>query len=317
MNWTTPVSVEPNPNPIDYHSKIISIGSCFAENIAQKLNDYKFQTLVNPFGILFHPAAINDIILRSINEDKFTESDSFFFNDIWQSFAVHSMLNNTDRDAFISNLNKIVAQTNVRIREASHVIITYGTAWVYESVATSKIVANCHKVPSKHFNKKILSVQVIEQLIETLILSILKCSPNVQIIFTVSPVRHIKDGLVENQRSKSSLIAAVHAVLERFKMSNLHYFPSYEILMDELRDYRFYGDDLIHPSSKAVDYIWQRFTASYIAEPAYKTIDEVAKIQKALAHRPFHIDSQAHQQFLQSIEKRIEALILKFPHIKF
>jgi len=202
------------------------------------------------------------------------------------------------------------------IREASHVFITYGTAWVYTLKASGQVVANCHKVPQNQFDKALVSVGAIEAAMQHTVNLLLTVNPQAKIITTISPVRHSKDGFVANQRSKAHLITALHTVVQS-NPSSLNYFPSYELMMDELRDYRFYAEDLLHPSAVAIEYIWERFTASYMTSTALALMQEVASIQKGLAHRPFNPESPSHQKFLQSLSQKIISLQAQLPGLTF
>jgi len=313
MNFTTKVPVIKSSNPIDYDSKILSLGSCFAENMGQKFNYFKFQNEINPFGIIFNPVSIETIISRVVHQQKFTEDDIFYHNDLWHCFEVHSELSHPDKETFLTNLNRIIQQSNNLIIQSTHFIITYGTSWVYRNKSSKKIVANCHKVPQSQFDKEILSVAIIEQSIQNTIDLIKKVNPNCTFIFTISPVRHLKDGFVENQRSKAHLITAIH----NSQFTIHHYFPSYEIMMDELRDYRFYAEDMLHPSQLAIDYIWSRFFENYISEDCFTIMEEVNSIQKALSHRPFNPESASHQKFIQTVQVKIKRLQVDFPQIVF
>lgn len=316
MNFTTKIPIPKSNSPIDYDSKIISLGSCFAVNMAAKFDYFKFQNSCNPFGILFHPLAIEKIISKAINLDFFTEKDIFFQEERWHCFDVHSDLSNSDKEIFLDSLNELVKATNKQITEATHISITYGTSWVYRNKASDTVVANCHKVPQKQFDKEILSVEIIEKSIQNTLDLIEKVNPKCVIIFTVSPVRHIKDGFVENQRSKANLISALHLALD-IQDSTKSYFPSYEIMMDELRDYRFYAEDMLHPTQIAIDYIWERFSETNISENAFLTMQEVETIQRGLAHRPFNYGSESHLKFEQKLAEKIANLISKYPFIKF
>ena len=316
MNFTTKIPILKSNYPIDYSSKILSLGSCFAVNMAEKFDYFKFQNTCNPFGILFHPLAIEKIILKAINLDFFTEEDIFFHNERWHCFDVHSDLSNVSKEEFLQKLNELVKVTNKQITEASHIIITYGTSWVYRNKQTEKVVANCHKVPQNQFDKEILSVATIEKSIQNTIALIEKVNPNCTIIFTVSPVRHIKDGFVENQRSKANLISALHSTFDIRHLTK-GYFPSYEIMMDELRDYRFYAEDMLHPSKVAIDYIWERFCEATISESAFPTMEAVETIQKGLSHRAFNPNSESHLKFLNQLESKINKLKNEFTFMKF
>lgn len=313
MDFTTKIPINKSGNLINYNSKIVSLGSCFAENMGDKFSYFKFQNTVNPFGIIFNPVSIENLVSRVVNNQKFTEEDIFFHNDLWHSFEVHSELSNSNKEDFLNSLNQLLESTNNQITAFTHIIITYGTSWVYRNKASQKIVANCHKVPQSQFDKEILSVETIEKSIQNTINLIQKVNPNCHFIFTVSPVRHIKDGFVENQQSKAHLITAIHN--SQFTIHN--YFPSYELMMDELRDYRFYAEDMLHPSQIAIDYIWVRFFENYISEESYTTMEEVCSIQKGLAHRPFNPDSESHQKFLYDLQVKINHLQQDFPQIVF
>ncbi len=316
MNFTTKIPISKSNSPIDYSSKMVSLGSCFAVNMAEKFDYFKFQNTCNPFGILFHPLAIENIILKALNLKFFTEEDIFFQNERWHCFDVHSDLSNTNKEDFLQVLNGFVKTTNKQITEASHIIITYGTSWVYRNKQTEKVVANCHKVSQNQFDKEILSVATIEKSIQNTIDLIEKVNPKCAIIFTVSPVRHIKDGFSENQRSKANLISAIHSTFEIRNTTNI-YFPSYEIMMDELRDYRFYAEDMLHPTQVAIDYIWERFCNSTISENAFLTMEAVETIQKGVLHRPFNSNSESHLKFTNQLELKISKLKSEFSFMKF
>ncbi len=316
MNFTTKVPIAKSDNPINYDSKIISLGSCFADNIGMKFEYFKFQITTNPFGIIFNPVSIENLVSRAVIKQKFTEEDIFFHNDLWHCYQVHSELSHSDKTIFLDRLNQILSDFHIQIFKSTHFQITYGTSWVYRNKSSNSIVANCHKVPQSQFDKEILSVETIEKSIQNTIDLIRKVNPNCHFIYTVSPVRHIKDGFVENQRSKAHLITAVHKIVN-YQLSIINYFPSYEIMMDELRDYRFYAEDMLHPSKTAIDYIWKRFSENYISEENFATMEEVCSIQKGLTHRPFNSNTASHQKFLNTLKNKIVKLQEKFPHFKF
>lgn len=316
MNFSTRIPISKNENPIDYNSKIISLGSCFAVNMAEKLDYYKFQNKCNPFGILFHPLAIEKLIAFAVSQKQFVGEDVFFHNERWHSFDVHSDLSNSNKQELIANLNTAVQSLYQQLKEASHIIITYGTSWVYRNIETNSIVANCHKVPQKQFSKEILTVEIIANSIQKTLNLIQKVNPKANVIFTVSPVRHIKDGFAENQRSKAHLITVVHQILDS-KSEILNYFPSYEIMMDELRDYRFYSEDMLHPSQVAVDYIWERFFQTQITSTVYSIMEEVDGIQKGLQHRPFNPNSENYTKFKEKLAEKITKLVSQYSFMKF
>ena len=319
MQFRTQIPVLKSKNPIDYTSGVVSLGSCFAVNMSEKLDYFKFQHYCNPFGILFHPLAIEKLIDVAVFRKEFTAEDVFFHNEQWHTFDGHSDLSETDREVLLQNLNVIAATTHDKIAAATHVIITLGTAWVYRKTEDGKIVANCHKVPQKQFNKELLGIPAIKESLAGIISKIHRLNPEAQLIFTVSPVRHIKDGFTENQWSKANLITAIHQTIAEFSEEAvfIDYFPSYEIMMDELRDYRFYAEDMIHPNAVAIEYIWKRFSESRIAETAYPVMDEVESIRKGLAHRSFNPDSEQHAKFLKNLQLKIATLAVQYPNITF
>ena len=324
MNFTTKIPITQNANPIDYNSKIVSFGSCFAENMGDKLLYYKFQTQVNPFGIIFNPFSIEKLIERVVLQRYFTKDDIFFFNERWHCYEVHSELSHPYKEEFLNNLNLILETTKNQINSLSHCIITLGTSWVYTNIESNEIVANCHKVPQKHFRKELLSINQTEESLQNIVSLVHSLSPKCHFIFTVSPVRHIKDGFVENTLSKAHLIAAIHSVLNRKFSTSLElttqnniYFPAYEIMMDELRDYRFYAEDMLHPSQTAIDYIWIQFFENYISESQFGLMNDICSIQKGLKHRPFNPNTESHQKFLHQLELKIKTIQNQHPFIKF
>lgn len=315
MNFTTKIPISKYHNPIDYNAKIVLLGSCFAENMGQKFEYYKFQNNVNAFGIIFNPVSIEKLVERIVNHQEFSENDIFFYNESWHCYEVHSELSNSNKEEFLHDLNAILQSTKNEITNATHIFITYGTSWVYRLKSNNKIVANCHKVPQNQFDKEILSTEIIEKSIQNTIQLIQLINQNCKFIFTISPVRHIKDGFVENQQSKAHLITAIHN--SQFIIHHSNYFPSYEIMMDELRDYRYYTDDMLHPNSVAIDYIWERFSDNYISESAFSIMNEVENIQKSLTHRPFNQNTQAHKDFVLKVKNKIELLQKQYPNINF
>ncbi|MGG8496645.1 GSCFA domain-containing protein [Tenacibaculum sp. TC6] len=300
---------------ITYQSKLVLLGSCFSENIGHKLSYYKFQSSQNPLGILFQPKAIENLITHSINKKDYTEKDIFFYNERWHCFDAHSALSCENSEDLLTQLNTSLTASLEQLTQATHVIITLGTSWVYRHIETDTIVANCHKVPQKKFLKELLSVDEISESLEAINALLKSINSNVAIIYTVSPVRHLKDGFIENQRSKAHLLSAIHAIANTRKA--VYYFPSYEIMMDELRDYRFYTEDMIHPNLTAINYIWEKFIHVWIDNTVHPTMQEVETIQKGLLHRPFNPNSEQHQVFLKNLELKIKTLSTAFPFIQF
>jgi len=308
MELQTHIPLKPERNQISYDSKLLLMGSCFVENIGNKLEYYKFRSLQNPFGIIFQPKAIEKLIYKSVNKEKFTENDLFFLNERWHCFDVHSDCSNVSKEMVLSNLNNTLDSTLQQLQESTQIIITLGTAWAYRLIESNEWVANCHKVPQAQFSKELLSIDEITDSLININSVIRQINSSAAIIFTISPVRHLKDGFVENQRSKAHLISSVHEVLNhQAKTINqrLHYFPSYEIMMDELRDYRFYADDMVHPNQTAINYIWKKFKEIWINADDFPFMDDVETIQKGLSHKPFNADSEQHKRFLTSLSEKI------------
>ncbi|EKT3966384.1 GSCFA domain-containing protein [Flavobacterium psychrophilum] len=316
MQFTTPIAIAKSNHLINYNSKIVSLGSCFAENMAKKFEYFKFQNTVNPFGIIFNAVAIEKLIFRSIHKHYFTEAAIFFHNQSWHCYEVHSELSNPNKEEFLKTLNELIDSTHVQITQATHFIITLGTAWVYRDIGTNEIVANCHKVPQKQFTKELLPIETINKSLQKIVTLITEINKEAKFIFTVSPVRHIKDGFAENTLSKSHLISAIHKVAN-CQLSIINYFPSFEIMIDELRDYRFYTEDMLHPNQTAINYIWIRFFENYIDSKEFATMQQVCDIQKGLHHKPFHSQSDSHQQFLSKLRDKITKLVVIYPFMKF
>lgn len=301
-------------NPINYDSKIVLLGSCFSENMGAKFDYYKFQVLQNPFGIFFHPTAIEKFIHQVVSKKVFTDDDIFFVNERWHCFDAHSSLSSPLKKTLITSLNSGIESTNLALKNATHFFITLGTSWVYRNIETQEIVANCHKIPQKKFTKELISVTEISASLQNIISLIQSINPTIAIIFTVSPVRHLKDGFIENTQSKAHLIAGIHSVS---KDNNVLYFPSYEIMMDELRDYRFYAEDMIHPTKIAIDYIWEKLVSAWFSDNNIPIMNEIDRIQKAMLHKPFHENSEQHQAFLKKMNCKIAEIQKQYPLIRF
>ncbi|RAV30729.1 GSCFA domain-containing protein [Sinomicrobium soli] len=314
MKLRTEIPAIPGDHSIDHHSKLLLLGSCFSEHMAGKLEYFQFRCLRNPFGILYHPAAIARFLEKVVSGDKYTREALFGHQGRWHCFDAHSSLSSTSREQALSNINTALEETATFLKTATHVLITLGTAWGYRLKETGEPVANCHKIPQKHFEKELASAESVTGNISGMISALRKINPEVQIIFTISPVRHLRDGFVENQRSKAHLVTAVHQVTDPL---SCFYFPSYEIVMDELRDYRFYTDDMIHPSDTAIQYIWEKFSGAWISPAAHQDMKEVDAIRKGLSHKPFAPDSPEHRDFRCRLEDRIRRLRSEWPHMEF
>jgi len=300
---------------IGYETPVLFLGSCFTENIGNKMLELKFPTLVNPFGVQYNPSSVRTSLEILLDKRDFNEDDLHFYNNQWLSFYHDTEFSNSDKEACLNNINNSVNAARKRLQNASYLIITFGTAWAYQYRETGNIVSNCHKIPAKEFDRVRLSVEDIFVQWAKLLNRIEDLNPDLKVIFTVSPVRHWKDGAVQNQLSKSTLILAINQIIKIF--DNVEYFPAYEIMMDDLRDYRFYADDMLHPSKVAVDYIWDYFTKTYFEAQTTSLIKEVKKLVVAENHRPFNKDSDDYKIFLENIQNTKKALVSKHPFLKF
>tara|TARA_R110002012_G_scaffold61127_2_gene160451 strand:+ start:64066 stop:65040 length:975 start_codon:yes stop_codon:yes gene_type:complete len=324
MKLQTEIPLKPEENQIDYASKILLLGSCFSENIGGKFDYFKFQNLQNPFGVIFNPVSIEKLIVRAVENRAFSEEDIFQHKGIWKCFEVHSELSSLDKNEFLNNLNSALQNLREALFSSTHIIFTFGTAWVYRTInastplSTGKIVANCHKLPQQNFAKELLSMEEISKSLQTIFYKISTINPAAVLINTVSPVRHIKDGFSENSLSKAHLISAIHQSLSLPMQSKRHYyFPSFEIMMDELRDYRFYAEDMLHPNKTAIEIIWQKFSKVWISSETETLQKEIASIQNGLKHRPFNPEGADHLQFSEKLQQKITSLKKLFPHIQF
>jgi len=307
MKFRTEISLKQEKNGIDYQSKILLLGSCFSDNIGKKFEFYKLNTFVNPFGVLFNPVSIKNVVFRSLQEDYFNKEDFIFHNDLWKNLESHSALSDVSLDTALQKTNTALRTTNNFLQTASHLFITLGSAWVYRYNKTNKIVANCHKIPQKEFKKELLTVAEIKKSLISIVTKIKGVNPNIICVFTLSPVRHLKDGFAENNRSKAHLLTAIHDVI--LKNNDVFYFPAYEILIDDLRDYRFYKNDFLHPNTLAVNYIWEKLKDAWITKKAKPLMIKIENIQKRLQHKTDNPNTKNHQQFLLQLKE--DMLFLK------
>ncbi|MEZ2415748.1 GSCFA domain-containing protein [Muriicola sp. E247] len=317
MELQTHVPLNKAPIPISYESEIVLLGSCFANHIASRLTYFQFRNRLNPFGTLFHPQAITNLILRSIEGRVFRNEDLIYHQEQWHSFEVHSEMSRAKADDLLAGLNNGLQELREFLLNASHLVITLGTAWGYKRKDSGSWVANCHKVPQSEFAKILSTPADIEENLTNALTSVFGINPEIAILFTVSPVRHLKDGFVENQRSKAHLVVAVHQLIEQFSKKKVYYFPSYELMMDELRDYRFYEADMVHPNALAVNYIWEKFSSVCVDNKEHAVMSSVEEIQKGLAHKPFNPLSEAHKAFKSALGEKINDLRQRYPFMKF
>jgi hypothetical protein len=282
------------------------MGSCFAHAIGARLEQFKFNAATNPFGTTYNPISIHRQLQWALTNELPPEKSYATDGELFFNYHLHSQFSSSDKTELESRIEKTIQHSNSFLKRATRILITYGTSWVFESKEGKDIVANCHKQPSYFFEKRLLSPIEIEESFARIYKIIQEKNPQVKIILTVSPVRHIKDTLPLNMVSKSILRIACHTITQQFK--DVEYFPAYEMMMDDLRDYRFYKQDRIHPTEEAEDYIWQKFCQSHFDTTTLHFIETWKEIQVALAHKPFHPYSHKHQQFLKELLVRLEKL---------
>ena len=295
-----------------YEDRVVMMGSCFAENIGRKLEENKFSVDINPFGTLYNPASVAEGLRMLLRPERFTSGDLFRHEGVYHSFTHHSRFSAPSEEECLDHINSRLSQSSDFLRKATRLVITLGTAFVYRLKSDGRIVSNCHKLPEKMFDRQRLSTQEIVEDWKPLLLALWEQNPALKILFTVSPIRHWKDGAHENQLSKATLLLATDA-LQKDYPGRIAYFPAYEILMDELRDYRFYADDMLHPSPLAIDYILQRFIENFLSTDTSAILKEWGDIQKAINHKPFKPDSEAYKRFILQTLLKMERISEKIP----
>jgi len=314
MKWRTEVEISKGPRPVGYPDGVVVLGSCFADHLGKKLAYYQYRHLANPFGVLFHPIPMERLLHRSFEGLRFTGEDLFEHQHLWRCLEVHSRLAGPSREKTLVGMNTALEAVRIAVESASHIVITLGTAFAFRHSADSVLVANCHKLPQELFSRELTPVPDLVRSLESTVAMIRGINHRIHILFTVSPVRHIRDGLVENQRSKAHLLSAVHQVVDQ---AQVHYFPAYELLMDELRDYRFYDRDLIHPTEQAVDFVWEKFRDSWVDPGAIPVMKRVEAIRKQLAHRKLNGEPDADFTPGETLVQRVESLKADYPFIHF
>jgi hypothetical protein len=308
--------LEFTPKPFDikinHQQNLLLIGSCFTEQIGTKLANHKFGVLDNPNGILFNPSSISKSVSSYINHKQYKEEDLFYQNECWNSWEHHSRFSHPDKKTCLAGINESQSKANAFLKKADWLLITLGSAFVYE-LENKEVVANCHKVPTDKFVKRLLSAGEIFDDLQKMIEKAVSFNPQLKIIFTISPVRHLRDGFVENNRSKATLIQAVHQLVE--KNDHCFYFPAYELVIDDLRDYRFFAEDMVHPNYAATNYVWEKFIAACIDEPSQQLMKEIGVIVAAKNHKPFNPTSEQHKKFMQTNLEKVKKLKQQFPYL--
>ena len=321
MDFRLELQIQPFAQQIQLQESILLLGSCFTDHISKRLAAHKFKVLENPHGILFNPRSLETAVAAYVNKKQYQQQDLFCFNDLYTTWEHHGLFSHPKANVVLQMMNDAVNNAHSFLKAAQWVIITLGSSWVYElkdatlGGTQNQTAANCHKVPQQHFNHRLLSQNEVSNSLQNIVSTIQSFNASANIIFTVSPVRHHREGLIENNRSKALLISGVHQMLET--NSSVFYFPSYELVIDDLRDYRFYAEDLVHPNYQATQYVWEKFVRACITETTQKDMDEINKIVHAKNHRSLHPTSTQHQQFLTTMLERTKVLQHRLSYLDF
>jgi len=315
MKFRTELNPDKLSKAISYDNQILALGSCFAENIGGRLAALKYQTDINPFGIQYNPATIADGLQRIISGTAFEISDLFEYDGEWHSFSHHSDFSNENPKIALEKMNIRLKNASNSICKTHFLMLTLGTAWFFLHKEKQAIVSNCHKLPAETFIRKRLKVEDIVILLKKPLDDLTSINPDLQIILSISPIRHLKDGLHENQISKATLLLAAEKLCSEFK--NIHYFPAYELMLDDLRDYRFYASDMTHPSNQAIDYIWEKFEESCLKSNDNQLRKEISQLAQAVNHRLFNPTSEKSRKFAAAQLKLIGAIKKQAPYLNF
>lgn len=305
MQFRTQIEVPQCSYQLSHELRGLSLGSCFSATIGNKLLAAKFPISVNPFGTVYNPCSIKNCVDMIVGKRTFSESDVFYENGVWQSFLLHTDFSSIQKETIVSHCKTVIADLQ-NSKSIDYVIITLGTAWIYEFKKTGEVVSNCHKISANHFNRRKLSVVECVSVLQEAIHSLQAINENVHIILTVSPIRHWKDGAHENQLSKATLLLSIEELQKQNK--NIHYFPAYELIFDDLRDYRFYSEDMLHPNDVAIQYVWEQFSNTFFSPITKERIQRIERVTKALAHKPFNPESEEYKTFRKKNEAELEAI---------
>ena len=306
QEFRTEVNVTPSNRPMHLNTGILTQGSCFSDAIGNRLAAFKVKTLINPFGVIYNPESIHQVLTYSIFNEPVPDHTYLRNQDLYLNYNFHSEFAALKKDELAARLSNAIGTAHYFLKDTAWLLLTYGTAWIYQRNETGETVANCHKLPAAMFTKSLLTTETIELSFKKFYDDLKKFNPGCKVILTVSPVRHIKDTLELNSVSKSILRVACHNLSRRY--DDVEYFPAFEMIIDDLRDYRFYKSDMLHPTSEAEEYIWEKFMERYFSQDLKDFVKKWEVILSALRHRPFHPASSAHQQFLQATLKKLEEL---------
>lgn len=318
MQFRAELTPKPFPVRIRHTDKLLLVGSCFTEQIGKKLAAHKFDVLENPNGILFNPMSIAKAVMSYAEDKVYSADELFWYNELWASREHHTRFSDPDKAIALKKINDEQQAANAFIKKADWLLLTLGSAFVYEwqdsnAEEYENVAANCHKIPADNFNRRLTDPEEIISFLEKMIAKVRQVNPEINIIFTVSPVRHLREGFIDNNRSKAALIQAVHALTND---RDIFYFPAYELVIDDLRDYRFFAEDLAHPNYAATNYVWEKFVPAVIDEPAQQLMKEINELNAAMAHKPFNPSSDAHKKFLEANLKKARALGERYPYLR-
>ena len=316
MKLQSEVTLPQYPFQLDHQSPILMMGSCFTDNIGQLLEKYLFTVCVNPFGVTYNPLSVKKGLEALIQKEAYGPDDLDLYNDLWLSFNHDTGYSSIQQSEALERINRDFRNAKEMLQRAGTLFITWGTAWIYRFNPTGEVVCNCHKIPASQFSRSRLTTREIIREYEDFLPRLFEFNPKLRIVHTVSPVRHWKDGAHGNQLSKSTLLLAGEALKESFS-DRFFYFPSYEIVMDELRDYRFYADDLLHISNQATSYIWERFGQAFFHDDSQKIIGELEPLLKMFGHRPLVPEGEAYEKMLQTRDEKLRNLKNKYPGIQW
>lgn len=300
---------------IDHHSKILFLGSCFSENIGKKMKELKFDVCINPFGPIYNPVSIANSINLLIEKPSFERNDLSFYNELWFSYSHYTIYSDITPEKCLEKINHVYKKATEFVKNAQVIFITLGTSWLFRLVETGQVVANCHKLPASLFKKEFSEIDNSVKHLKNAMIKLRNINPEIKIVFTVSPIRHFKDGAIGNQRSKAALLLTIAKLQEEWK--DAFYFPAYEIFMDELRDYRFYEEDMIHPSEAAINYIWDRFFNLFVGHDSQQIAMEIQRFKAGIKHRPRHFNTNAYKNFTKSLIMKLELMELQYPFLDF
>ena len=315
MNFFTNINIKPLQPTISYHDKLMLIGSCFTEHIGNYLDDVKFRVMQNPHGILFDPISVCSSLASYIENRQYKEEDLFYLNEAWHSWQHHGRFSGMDKEEVLVNINHSQQAAHTFLKQADWVMITLGSSFVYRLAENQKPVANCHKAPAQTFVKHLSTIEETIIALDTIVYRLFQFNPDIKVLFTISPVRHLRDGVVDNNRSKARLIETVHHLVNKF--DRLYYFPAYELVIDVLRDYRFFDIDFAHPNYAATQFVLEKFSESCCNEETRNLMEEIRKLVIARNHKPFNPNSNQHRQFMKAQLEKTAFLQKQLPFLNF